>query len=319
MNNGTWSFIRNPFETHTRNSNKKMLSLSTDMHSKLHGEISDAAILVIYNGLDPVFQAYTLIYGNYSVVTGERKGKTLDLVTQLSTLKETELAKWEVQVHNIYPKGTPAEVEIFPRSRTPFLQGTYEQRINAVRALYLKLAADAAFATLSTEVQSAYNVLLSARDTQQQKEGSLGQLATVREEQRVLLADALYGALGGLMVKFKSNREQITHYFDLSLLRNTDNGDEIIDTKQGSIPESGTVNLGPLPEGTTKVHMQVIGVGQQRFGLSVDATTFNGETVTLGDNGDTFAFVTDFASTGTQFIVKNLNGVPGEYKVEFIG
>lgn len=93
MSTKTWSFISNPFETQTRNSNKKMLSISTDTHSKLHAEISDAAILPIYNTLDPVFQAYTLIYGNYSVVAGDRKGKTLDLVTQLEAMKETGIAE----------------------------------------------------------------------------------------------------------------------------------------------------------------------------------------------------------------------------------
>lgn len=229
------------------------------------------------------------------------------------------MPKWEWQVHNIYPKGTPAEVEIFPRSRTPFLQGTYEQRINAVKALYMKLATDGAFAALTTQVQSFYNVLLSARDTQQQKEGLIGQLATVREEQRILLADALYGALAGLMVKFKSNRPQIAHYFDLSLLRSK-NGEEVLAEYEGTLGPNAFVSLGTLADGAKKIRTTSIAGGPVETGIGVINDVFNGNTMTLQGPGNIENPVDYFNSAGNILILHNQNAtLPLQYKVEVLG
>lgn len=321
MSKRPWIFQSNPFETHTRNSNRKMFTISTDTHSKLQAESADADILAMFNNLDPVFQAYVLIYANYSVVFGERKGKTLNLVTQLQQLGAIHLPKWEVMVHTLYPKGTAEEVEIFPNGRAPFMNGTYEERIGKVQALHMKVAANPALATLTPLVLSFYNLLITARDTQQQKEGLKGQLSASRESQRVLLANELYKVLGGMMVKFYDNRAQISHYFDLALLRTKSEDEEtVLDTKQGIVAAGSTVNIGTPPAGTTKVSMKVLAGGPLEFGMSIDGLNFNGNTITLSAPGETMELLTYFASTGTLFIVRNQNGtVQGEYKVEFIG
>lgn len=93
----------------------------------------------------------------------------------------------------------------------------------------------------------------------------------------------------------------------------------ILGTVQNTLAAGSMVNTGALPAGTTKVRMKVLAGGPLEFGLSADGMTFNGNTVTLGLNGETMALITDFASTGTLFLVRNQNGsAAGEYKVEFI-
>lgn len=94
----------------------------------------------------------------------------------------------------------------------------------------------------------------------------------------------------------------------------------ILDTKQGTVAAGMKVNLGVLPASSTKVRMKTLDGGPLEYGLSADGLNFNGNTVTLGLNGETMALITDFNSTGTTFVVFNQNaGAPGEYKVEFIG
>src|SRR5690606_9019688 len=110
---------------------------------------------------------------------------------------------------------------IFPNKRTPFLQGTYEQRIGAIGTLAQKLNGMAGLAATHAQVQSFYNLALSTRLAQQQDEGSLAAMSDLREQQRIILADTLYGVLGYLMFKHREAREHIDNYFDLTLLRST--------------------------------------------------------------------------------------------------
>jgi len=117
-------------------------------------------------------------------------------------------------------------------------------------------------------VLSFYNLLLSARDVQQNKEGLLGMLSDTREQQRVLLAAELYGVLGGLMRKFKSDPQQTARFFDLSLLRET--GDEPKQRMKGRIVNAENGNPIALVKGVIK-NAQGEQVGESFF------TDLNGE------------------------------------------
>lgn len=219
-----WIFTSNTFEVNTRGSNKNMLSISTDTEAKLQAEISDADINVIYTDYFPVYEAYRQIYINYDVAAGNREGETLNFENLITTELQQKIRKWEGFVRSVYDEDSPEERSIFPNKRAPFLGGTYDDRISAVGSLAKRLTADtnASIQGYAPTVQSFYNLLFSARDTQQNKEGLLGMLSDTREQQRILLANELYAVLGGLMRKFKSDPQQITRFFDLSLLRETE-------------------------------------------------------------------------------------------------
>ncbi|MBI2722816.1 MAG: hypothetical protein HYX39_11640 [Bacteroidetes bacterium] len=223
-----WIFTSNTFEVNTEGSHKKMLALAADTEAKLKAEANDLAINALYQAYFPVYDTYRQIYINYDVAAGNYEGHTLNVETILKENLPKEIKKWEGFVRGIYPEDTPEEHSIFPNKRSPFLQSTYEDRISAVASLAKRLSLDnnPTVQAYASTVQSFYNLLITARESQQNNEGLLGQLSDIREEQRVLLADELYGVLGGLMQKFKADPAQITRFFDLSLIRESGSTDE---------------------------------------------------------------------------------------------
>lgn len=316
MSARTWIFLINTFEVNTSGSNVKMLTLSTDTDSKLSNETTDPDIQSIYNAYHPVYTAYLGIMQNYAVVTGERQGNTLSVEDLLNETLLTELRKWEAAVRTVYVEDSPQEVAIFPNKRAPFINGTYESRINTVGALALKLLSDPLFATLAPQVQSFYNLLLSTRDAQQQSEGQLGLLSDAREAQRILLAEALYGiVLGQLMKKFRHDPAQIERFFMMSLLRDT--GEEVLLTIDDEVAPLLTKSHTPIPEGTQRVRMTAFS-GTLEFGRSLDGTVHNGNTTTL-TSGNVIYDIEDFNSAGTFFMVRNQHATEnGQYRIEFL-
>jgi hypothetical protein len=314
----TWLFLINTFEVNTAGSNVKMLSLATDTHSKLQAQVSDPVIAGIMASYDPVYQAYRQICTNYDLVANNREGETLNFETLMRNELPIEIRKWEGAVRSVYYEDSPQEKAIFPNKRAPFLEGTYEDRIIAINVLYEKLATDSNFATLAVQVQSFYNVLLSARDSQQQQEGTLGLLSNTREQQRILMAVELYGALGALMNKYKANPETVAQFFDLSILRET--GLEVLTNIEGNIAPNAMLNLGLLPDEGTVIRFENKTDVPLEIGLSEDGTSFSGNTSTLGSVGTVEIKIADLISAGNIVMVKNQsNTATGSYKVQVLG
>ena len=221
-------------------------------------------------------------------------------------------------MRSVYIEDSPEEKGIFPNKRTPFLKGTYEDRILAVNVLYLKLNTDSNFTTLAPQVQSFYNVLLSARDTQQQQEGTLGLLSDTREQQRILMATELYGALGALMNKYKATPVSVAQFFDLSLLRET--GLEVLTNIDAIIEPNAMLDAGLLPEEGTVIRFVNKTDVPLEIGLSDNGTSFSGNTVVLSTAGSVDIKIADLNSAGNMVMVKNQsNTATGSYKVQVLG
>jgi hypothetical protein len=313
-----WLFLINTFDVNTANSNVKMLSLATDTHSKLQAQVSDNAIAAIMASYNPVYQAYRQICSNYDLVAGNREGSTLNFENLITDNLPVEIRKWEGAVRSVYYEDSPQEKAIFPNKRRPFLQGTYEDRLLAVNTLYDKLNTDSNFSTLAPQVQSFYNLLLSARDSQQQEEGTLGLLSNTREQQRKLMAIELYGALGALMNKYKANPETVAQFFDLSLLRET--GLEVLTNIDAIIEPNAMLDAGLLPEEGTVIRFVNKTDVPLEIGLSDNGTSFSGNTVTLSTAGTVDIKIADLNSAGNMVMVKNQsNSATGSYKVQVLG
>src|SRR3989304_2450811 len=185
MKTRDWIFSINTFEVNTSSSNKTMLSIATDTEAKLQAESADLDINILHTGYFPIYDAYRQICINYDVAEGNRKGKTLNLENLIKIKLSEEVRKWEGFVRSIYVEDSPEEVEIFPNKRDPFLQGTYEDRISAVGTLAARLASDAntSIQGYAPTVLSFYNLIFSARDMEQNKEGLIGLLSDTREQQ----------------------------------------------------------------------------------------------------------------------------------------
>jgi hypothetical protein len=219
----SWIFLINTFEVNTRGTNVKMLSIVTDTDAKLQNENADPDILNLYNLLHPIYDNYRQVCINYDMVEGNYGGGTQAFEELMDTIP-TELRKWEGQIRAVYYEDTPEEKAIFPNKRGPFEKGTYEDRLSAIGTLAEKLSSIGALSATHLLVSSFYNLALSTRLAQQQNEGAMGQVSDLREQQRIIVAQALYGVLGGLMLKFRTSPTDVERFFDLELLRSKAKG-----------------------------------------------------------------------------------------------
>lgn len=152
-----------------------------------------------------------------------------------------KLRQWESLIRAVYIEDSPEERAIFPNKRSPFLNDTYEKRLEALGSLKLIVAADPALATASTQITSFYNTVMGARLVQQTSEGSLGELSDLREDQRIILANELMGVLGSVMNLHKHALHHIERYFDLSLLYARGEEEHLV--FNGTIAASSILNI----------------------------------------------------------------------------
>jgi len=297
-----WIFQSNTFEVSTRGTHVKMLSLCTDTDAKLLAANSDPLILVAYNLLHPVYESYRIICINYDMVKGNYKGDTEAFNVLMDTLP-LNLRIWEGAIRAVYVEDSPEEKAIFPNKRSPFLKGTYEDRVSAIGTLNAKLLTLApALSATQVLVESFYNAALSTRLTQQGVEGTVAQQSDLRESQRLLVAQAMYGVLGLLMHRYRATPDNIAAYFDLTLLRQ-------------SSPDSGKMNLtGTVSD---KLTLQPISGATVEVKVNDDtftATTAPDGTYTVEVNGLEEATDAQVSATAPGYMPYNTDIVivPGE-------
>lgn len=214
----SWIFSLNTFDVNTSGSQKKALSLINDHESKLASQANDPDIAAIYSSFKQFAKDYYDAYANYQMATGTYSGKTMSFEDVLAELN-MQLPYWEGQVRYHFPEGTAVEKEIFPNKRSSFQMGTYEQRVSATKSLALKLKEFPQMAAVQSAVESFYIKMETTRSTQQIHEGTVKSLSSNLEELRVIVTEEMYSNLGRLMSKFKKNRDRITDFFDMEILR----------------------------------------------------------------------------------------------------
>lgn len=223
-----WLFASNTFEVQTRRSQVKALKMFKDFCAKLRASAaSDADIATQLALFAPIFEAYEKLYAQRDLISGSYKGHTLNFEQEIAKLPE-QLRIWEGKVHNFYPEDSFVDTILFPRRRTPFLQGSYEDRISTVLTLSIALNDYPDLSTLQAMVQSYHNVLSTARDVQQQKEGLNDILSSRLEEQRILTAQEMFGCYGLLVFKYRHTPERILDFIDTELLRYAQSNQDVV-------------------------------------------------------------------------------------------
>jgi hypothetical protein len=232
----TWRYIINTFDSNTRASRPVAYSFFTDFKAKIEaGGLADPELLIIHGDYVPFYDALKGIYLNMQLIEGEYEGRTLGFEDLLELLNDTShLRKWEGKVRGEFPEDSPTEREIFPNKRAPFQTGTYENRVLAVGTLAQKLLQYPALAATQVEVLSFYNLMESTREAQQNHEGSLANLRVLFENQRVIVANEVFGAYGKLCYKFRNNRPMITTFFDMEILQSSSSDDVLFDDEVGA-------------------------------------------------------------------------------------
>lgn len=277
-----WIFLANTFEINTRGTKRTALSLFEDTYAKLKFiGASDATIMAIYLAFEPFYEAYRDMYALKQSTLGIYEGHTLQFETVLGEMPH-QVRVWEGKVRAEYIEDSPEERMIFPGKRSPFLNGTYEERINAVKALSNTLNGFATLTAVKTLVDTYYNRLAGARLVQQGQEGSSDQLSSLLEDQRIITCKELYGVLGQLMNYYRYNPDRVADYFDLSLLR-VKSGTGSTTMFSGKVTDFNTSN--PIPNAL--VSLPQIGAEATTnengdFEMEVETGTFTVEVIAAG-------------------------------------
>lgn len=182
----------------------------------------------------PRHNALMAAYTTWKAQAGSAKSQTQSLKTLLQALSSTEVDDWDFAVQQVYRKGTPQYLQVFPQGRAPFQTGKQEDRILAVGTLRDTLDAVGGLATLTTEV-GAYFTLLNTTNTGQKgaKSGTEMQSDAVAAAAEAC-ADGLFYVYGGLVQQNFAQPAVIEAFFDVSLIREREQR-----AFTGTVPASG--------------------------------------------------------------------------------
>lgn len=243
-----WIYLINTFLVNTVTSMVKLLRIATDHNDRLEAEAAaDPTLLPLYDRFNPVLENFRNVLSQRDGGHGIGKGKTQTFEELLELMAESWMPEWEGKVYYHYPRGTAAATAIFPRKRAPFITGSYEERIQAVKTLKQVLAAYAPLADLMADVSAKYDLLLSSRNAQKQQMGLTAGYSALLEKQRIELCIMLYRNLGALMDKYGASPAEVERFFNLSLLRSSASDKDIILRRVDSVESHGTMAV-RLPE-----------------------------------------------------------------------
>ena len=293
-----------------------MMILSPDSRARLQAESGDPDILAMLNLFIPIDNALAGAFQAWVSAGAFYRGATLAFENLLSELNDTKLDLWIPQVQVEYPSSIPEFLTLFPNGRTPFTSGTYDIRINTVKALGDNLASYAGLTATKTDVDAFYTTLLAGRADQQEKEETVRLKSDLLEVERVNTAVGMYATLGSLMAKFASTPEVIDRFFDLSLIQNPPKEK---DTFAVIVAGGDTANVIEDIEDTTQLKLFNTGDTAGRFFTSTSATGTSEprEGIELAPNTNTTVVATDLGDPGNTFLnVTNLDPTnQGSYSV----
>jgi hypothetical protein len=215
-----WIFLINPMLVVTENSYRMAVRISTWHDSALFAASADPYFLALYNTYHPLHLALVNKYDAWRTQIGLQQGDTLNLTQLLSLLSSTKIQEWDIAIQNVYPQDTPEYMSLLPNHRTPFQQGTQNDRIQAVQSLSNAIGSDAALATVMADVDAFYTLANTALTAQKGSISVTKTLSDAVETARVPMCVQQYANLGALITKYAADPSQANQYFDEEAIRN---------------------------------------------------------------------------------------------------
>ena len=276
-----WLVLHNTFITGTRSSHKKALTLFEDTYAKLKAEAAnDPDIQQILIDFEPFYLAYQSFYAQKQAILGMYEGYTLAFEKILADMPY-QVRVWEGKVRAEYMEDSPEEHMIFPNKRSAFLNGTYEERINAIKSLTLRLANFPVLAPVQALVQTYYNTLEAARLNQQQQEGQNDKLSSLLEKQRIDTCTELYGVLARLMWKYRYDTDRVNNYIDRALFTQS-SGTGGITILKGRVADIQNVPIVGAKVSLPEIGLETDTDATGAFEMEVETGTFRVEVAAAG-------------------------------------
>ena len=220
----SWSPVNNLFDNATKNSFTKAHRIGNYTVAALKAQITDPAILALYNFLLTLYTAYDAAFIAWLVQQGTKAGST-DSLHLLLDQTIPNLDDWEYEIRGTYKKSTPQFKAIFPKSRYSFELGKQDDRISAINTLNATLKAIPALATTSAKVDIFATQINDAYTAQKGNISTKVINSDLLEKARIELVDGMYYVQGGLMMKYYKSRDTIADYFDVQTLRDLQQSD----------------------------------------------------------------------------------------------
>jgi hypothetical protein len=241
MSTATWSYLRNPFDTATKNSFRLMLIMAKDHLDKLFGNVSDPDIAMIYAFVKPEYDAFMQAFNNVQMNTSAYKSRTMQMENLLLELSGKKAKQWDIGVQGQYLDDTAEYMDILPNRRGAFQKGSYDERVNALDIFAQKLANYPILATVQADVQTFFAQISTARTTQQGLEYQDTQLRKTVENTRIKLATAMHKSFAFLLYKYIDDVSQVESYFELQYIRTTPSTSQSVTYQSFTVPANGKI------------------------------------------------------------------------------
>ncbi len=270
-----WIYARNPIESATKNSCKKMEKISLDFDLKLGAIPLDPIIGPMYTIFHPIRISFHDTYVSYKFALNDSQGTTKAIVKMWKDASATGYDAWDTAVKKVYPKDSKKHDSIFPNGHEPFRTGSYAERITFIEALHKACDIDGSLDDAKALVNAFLTDYgtLSAEHVAKQK--LVRDLSALLKSKRKICASAMFSTLGDLIKNYPDKPDTICSYFDLEeIIKSTpkaDGGESeelTIELIKNTIKEAG---FAFLP--TTKI--RVYNSGITNLALFTGATKAN--------------------------------------------
>ncbi|MBK5286222.1 MAG: hypothetical protein JJE25_12555 [Bacteroidia bacterium] len=215
-----WIFLINPILVATENSYRMAVRISTYHDSALLAASADPFFLALYNLYHPLHLQLVKDYDNWHTQMGLQEGESLNVNQLLRLESNTKIKQWDVAIQNVYAQGTPKYMSLLPNHRTPFQQGTQNDRIQAVHSLSNAIGTDLALAAVKADVDAFYTQINNALTAQKGAIAVTKTLSDAVDASRIAMCIQQYANLGSLINKYAAVPSDANQYFDEEGIRN---------------------------------------------------------------------------------------------------
>lgn len=258
-----WDAIKNTFLSALRGSFKRTNIVVVDTGDKLETRKNETDIGDINTYFAPFKASFTTLYLDWKQTNNTYHALTATVQRFKSDLSSSKIDRWDTLIKPAFLDDPDGYKALFPKGRSPFQEGGYEERIAAVKVLGTSIDSRAMLADVKSDITDFGRQFEAARSLQQGKEGLAKKLSVDMELKRIEVCEALYWVQGRLMALFNKNPKSIEAFFDLETLRRTGNEEEepeeslVITIAPGQTVEAGIpltddkkllfINLGEVP------------------------------------------------------------------------
>ena len=257
-------YAENQFEIATRTRNSLMSEVIADVMPKIAAAAADHPGLVaahnVLISLEAAWSAAETVVANAEAgqisATFAFHDKLTSLTRKPNADTNSPLDAWDVTIGTHVAFGGTTYLYLLPHGRETLTVGTYDQRLDALRAFGLRLAeqtAKPALVALGTTVTTFYNQAQALRDFQANRKTALDNARVDLEAVRLLLAAALYAMTGAGMGVWSATPEMVDTLFDVNLLRNPAQTVPGAPLDTTWAPAIRTLSTTALPAGATRL------------------------------------------------------------------